>query len=103
LPLSLFSNRAIAIADVAGALFTATMFGATTYLPLYAQVILKATPTQAGQMLTPMLVFWPVCSTIAGFTLRRVNFRPLVIGGLGLAALANLFLAAELGPESPLW
>ncbi|HVE84671.1 MAG TPA: MDR family MFS transporter [Myxococcales bacterium] len=103
LPLSLFGNRSIAISSLAGALFSAAMFGAVTYLPLYAQGVLGATPTRAGQMMTPMLLFWPVCSTVAGFILPRIGFRPLVVGGLGMAAVANLVLALTLGPHSGLW
>jgi EmrB/QacA subfamily drug resistance transporter len=103
LPMSLFGDRAIAISSLAGALFSASMFAATTYLPLYVQAVLGGTPTQGGQILTPMLVLWPVSSTVGGFALIRVGFRPLVVGGLGLAALSNLVLAFFMGPQTPLW
>lgn len=103
LPMTLFSNRSISIASVSGALFTAAMFAGVTYLPLYVQAVLGGSPTQGGQMLTPMLVLWPVCATLAGFVVTRIGFRPLVVGGLGLAALANLVLAVWMGPQTPLW
>ena len=86
-----------------GALFSASMFAATTFLPLYVQAVLGGTPTQGGQLLTPMLVLWPLCSTAGGFLIIRVGFRPLVVGGLGLAALSNLVLAFFMGPQTPLW
>jgi len=103
LPMSLFSDRSIAISSLAGGLFSASMFAATTFLPLYVQAVLGGTPTQGGQLLTPMLVFWPLCSTAGGFLIIRVGFRPLVVGGLGLAAVSNLVLAVFMGPQTPLW
>lgn len=103
LPLSLFADRSIAISSLAGALFSASMFAATTFLPLYVQAVLGGTPTQGGQLLTPMLVFWPLCSTAGGFLIIRVGFRPLVVGGLGIAAASNLVLALFMGPQTPLW
>ena len=103
LPPSLFRVRSIAISSLAGALFSAAMFGVTTYLPLYVQVVLGETPTRAGQMLTPMLLLWPTCSTLAGFVLTRLGFRSLVVGGLAMAAVANLAVALWLGPDVPLW
>lgn len=103
LPLSLFRQRAITISSAAGALFSAAMFGATTYVPLFVQGVLGGTPTQAGRMITPMLLSWPVCSTLAGRILPRLGFRPLVVGGLLLAAVANLGLAVGLRTGAPLW
>jgi EmrB/QacA subfamily drug resistance transporter len=103
LPMSLFRDRSIAISSFAGALFSAAMFASTTFLPLYVQGVLGGTPTQGGQLLTPMLVLWPLCSTAGGFLLIRVGFRPLVVGGLGIAALSNLVLALFMGPQTPLW
>jgi len=103
LPMSLFRNRSIAIASVAGGLFTAAMFAGVTYLPLYVQAVLGGTPTQGGQTMTPMLVLWPITGTLAGFVVTRVGFRPLVVGGLGLAAAANLVLAIWMGPGVSLW
>jgi len=103
LPMSLFSDRSISISSLAGALFSASMFAATTFLPLYVQAVLGGTPTQGGQLLTPMLVLWPLCSTAGGFLIIRIGFRPLVVGGLGLAAVSNLVLAVFMGPQTTLW
>ena len=103
LPLSLFSYRPIAIGSVVGALFTAAMLAGSTYLPLYVQGVLGGTPTEGGQILSPMLFLWPVCATAAGYVIPRLGFRPLVVTGLGLAALANLGLALWMSPKAPLW
>jgi EmrB/QacA subfamily drug resistance transporter len=102
MPPYLFARAAIAIASVCSALFSAAMFGATTYVPLYVQGVLGGTPTQAGGMITPMLVGWPLCSMVAGKLMVRLGFRSLIIGGLGLAGLSTLALALLLKPGSSL-
>jgi EmrB/QacA subfamily drug resistance transporter len=103
LPLSLFNDRAISISSLASGLFSAAMFISINFLPLYVRAVLGGTITQGGQLLTPMLLLWPVCSTAGGFLLIRIGFRPLVVGGLGLAAISNLILAFFMGPQASLW
>jgi len=102
IPPSIFTLRPIVIASVSSALFSAAMFGATTYVPLFVQGVLGGTPTQAGGMITPMLVGWPVCSLIAGRLLVKVGFRPLIVGGLGAAGVSTVAMALLLKPGVPL-
>jgi EmrB/QacA subfamily drug resistance transporter len=102
IPPSIFTIRAIVISSVASALFSAAMFGATTYVPLFVQGVLGGTPTEAGGMITPMLVGWPVCSLIAGRLMVKVGFRPLIVGGLGLAGFSTVAMALLLRPGVPL-
>jgi EmrB/QacA subfamily drug resistance transporter len=103
LPLGLFKLPAIAVSATSGALFSAAMYGAITYVPLYVQSVLQGTPTQAGGMITPMIVAWPITSTLGGRLLTRVGFRPLIVGGLGLAAVANFVMASQMKPGAPIW
>ncbi len=102
MPPAIFARPAIAIASVCSALFSAAMFGATTYIPLFVQGVLGGTPTQAGGMITPMLVGWPLCSLIGGRLIVKVGFRPLIRGGLGLAAMSTVAMALVLRPGTPL-
>lgn len=102
IPSALFTHPVIIIASVASALFSAALFGATTYVPLFVQGVLGGTPAQAGAVMTPMLVGWPVCAIIAGRLLVRVGFRPLIMGGLGLAGLSAVAIAMTLVPGAPL-
>ncbi|WP_074958553.1 MDR family MFS transporter [Myxococcus fulvus] len=92
IPMSIFQSPAIAISSVAGALFSAAMFGATTYVPLYVQAVLGSTPTVAGGMITPMIVGWPLASVFAGKLLLRTGFRPLIVGGLGLTMVGTVLM-----------
>ncbi|ATB29968.1 MDR family MFS transporter [Melittangium boletus] len=98
LPLSLFRIRAIAVSSTAGALFSAAQFGATTYVPLYVQGVLGGSPTLAGGMITPMIVGWPLASLVAGRLLLKTGFRPLIVGGLGMAAVGTSLMALLLKP-----
>jgi EmrB/QacA subfamily drug resistance transporter len=102
IPMSIFKQPVIAISSVAGALFSASMFGATTYVPLYVQAVLGGSPTRAGGMITPMIVAWPVASVFAGRLLLRTGFRPLIVGGFGLTVVGTSLMALLLKPDSPL-
>ena len=102
IPMSIFKNPAITISAVAGALFSAAMFGATTYVPLYVQGVLGGSATLAGGMITPMIVGWPVASLFAGRLLLKTGFRPLIVGGLGLTVIGTGAMALLLKPESSL-
>jgi EmrB/QacA subfamily drug resistance transporter len=102
IPMSLFSIPVIAISSVAGALFSAAMFGATTYVPLYVQGVLGGSPTEAGGMITPMIVGWPLASLVAGRLLLRTGPRPLIVMGLGLSVVGTGLMALLLKPGAPL-
>jgi len=102
IPMRIFRIRVITVSSIAGALFSAAMFGATTYVPLYVQGVLGGSPTLAGGMITPMIVAWPLASLAAGKLILRTGSRPLIIGGLGLAALGTVLMALLLRPGTSL-
>ncbi|HET7752684.1 MAG TPA: MDR family MFS transporter [Anaeromyxobacteraceae bacterium] len=97
-PLDLFKEPVLAVASAAGALVGAAMFALTSYLPLYAQALLGATPTGAGSAIAPMAIGWPIASAIGGRLIPRIGFRPLVRGGLFIAAAASVVLCVTLRP-----
>ncbi|AKQ65142.1 drug resistance transporter, EmrB/QacA family [Myxococcus hansupus] len=101
IPMSIFKVPAIVISSIAGALFSAAMFGATTYVPLFVQAVLGGTPTEAGGMITPMIVGWPLAAVVAGKLLLKTGFRPLIVGGLGLTVVGTSLMALLLGPQAP--
>jgi EmrB/QacA subfamily drug resistance transporter len=99
-PLELFRQRVMAVSTLAGAFVGAGMIAMVTYVPLYVQGVLGGTPTEAGSAITPMVIGWPIASTIAGRVLSRVGFRPLVRGGLFVSAVGATALALFLQPGS---
>lgn len=92
LPLGLFRDPVIATASVAGTLMGSVMITSLTYIPLYVQSVLRGSPTDAGSAVAPMLVGWPIASTISGRLLSRVSYRALARAGLGTLAVACFVL-----------
>ena len=95
LPLSLFSTRAIATSSALSALSGGAMIGLVTFVPLYAQGVLGATPTEAGTAIAPMAIAWPIASGIGGRLIAKVGFRALVRFGSVLVAIAGVWLASR--------
>ncbi|HEX8174830.1 MAG TPA: MDR family MFS transporter [Pyrinomonadaceae bacterium] len=93
-PFVLFRNRVVAVSIGAGFLAGVAMFGAITFVPLFAQGALGSTATEAGSLLTPLMLSWVGLSVIGGRLLLRVGYKPTSIVGFmlltaGLALLAN--------------
>jgi EmrB/QacA subfamily drug resistance transporter len=79
------------------------MFTALTYVPLFVQEVMRRSPSQAGLVLTPMMVAWPLASAAAGLRVNRHGFRRLVLLGASLL-LAGLSCWAGLDlVRQPLW
>jgi EmrB/QacA subfamily drug resistance transporter len=92
LPPRLFMRREIATANALSGLCGCLVFGTTTFLPLYAQGVLSASPTAAGATIAPMAIGWPVASALSGRLIPRFGFRSLVRAGLVLVAAAGIAL-----------
>jgi MFS family permease len=93
LPIELFTRRVILTASVTGAVIGGAMVAITTFVPLYVQAVLRGNPEDAGFAVTPMLVGWPIASTLSGRLIPKVGFRPLVRLGLAITFVAALGLA----------
>jgi EmrB/QacA subfamily drug resistance transporter len=103
LPLDLFESPVIAVSAVASALMGAVMMTSLTWLPLYAQALLRASPTEAGAVVAPMLVGWPVASVVSARLLRRLGARPLVRWGLALVFVSTLLVRGALAGDAGAW
>lgn len=109
MPPQLFHNRVVSVSLLASFCAGVAMFGTISFVPFFAQGVMGSTATQAGSLLTPLLLSWVVMGIIGGRLLLRVGFRRMAMAGLsfltvGLAALStsNQFtphpiLLAELG------
>ena len=71
LPLTLFSNRIIAISSIGGVVLGVVLFGVTSYVPLFVQGVKGGTATSAGITLGPFLVAWPSAATLSGRVILR--------------------------------
>lgn len=102
LPIPLMRQPVISLANAASAMIGAAMMATVTYVPLYVQAILGGSPTDAGSVITPMVIGWPIFSTLAGRLIPKHGFRPFIRMGVTVAFLSALAMALLTGPKTPL-
>src|SRR4030095_6686306 len=73
---------------------------ALSFLPLFVQSVRGGTPTQPGQVLTPLFLGWVVMSIVGARITVRLGYRVSAIGGSVLMTLGFAGLTA-LGAHSP--
>lgn len=93
LPLDIFHSRLISVASAGSLLLGCLLFSLAAFIPMYAQGVLGGTAKDAGAALIPMMLGWPIASTISGRMMLRVGYRPLIRFG-GLVSLGGLFFLA---------
>lgn len=104
LPLQLFSNRLIALSNVTGFLIGAVMMGFNVYLPLFRQGVQGGTAIDAGLVLMPLAIGWPLASLVAAPIIIRVGYRASVFIGALLQVVAGaLMLGTGLGLDTSPW
>ena len=81
IPFNLFKNRTVSVSIGAGFLAGVAMFGAISFVPLFAQAALGLTATEAGSLLTPLMLSWVFMSIIGGRVLLKTGYRPITIAG----------------------
>jgi EmrB/QacA subfamily drug resistance transporter len=87
--LRLFRNKTYLLSITIASLVAMGMFGSLLYIPIFAQTALAVSATHAGMILTPLMFAMVVASTISGLVVSRTGtYKPLVILGVGLAAIA---------------
>lgn len=93
IPFELFKNKVVSVSVAAGFLAGIAMFGVISFVPLFAQGALSLTATQAGSLLTPLMLSWVLMSVIGGRLLLSVGYKIITIFGfivltIGFASLA---------------
>lgn len=100
IPFHLFRDTTVAVSVGCGFLAGIAMFGVISFVPLFAQGALGMTATQAGSLLTPLMLSWVTMSIIGGRVLLRVGYRPMTIGGFVVMTTGFVFLAM-FGRQTP--
>src|SRR5690625_7733434 len=77
MPLGLWRNRLIAVANVATLTSGAIMIGLSSFLPTYVQGVMGYSAIVAGFTLTVMSVGWPLASTFTGYIFLKIGFRKI--------------------------
>jgi len=101
LPLELFRDRLIAVSAAGNALIGVLLYAVIAYLPMFAQGVRGGTAVDAGVILTPVLVGWPIASTLSGRLLPRVRYRQMLYVGGGCLVAGGLLLARADAATSP--
>lgn len=102
-PFEMFRNRVVAVSVTAGFLAGVAMFGAISFVPLFAQGALGATATEAGSLLTPLMLSWVGMSVVGGRLLLRVGYRPTSIVGFILLTVGFIFLSTFQRETARVW
>ncbi len=93
IPFELFRNRTVAVSVAAGFLAGVAMFGAISFIPLFAQGALGLSATEAGSLLTPLMLSWVSMSIVGGRMLLKVGYRNITIVGFVILTVGFVFLA----------
>lgn len=89
LPLPLLLDPIIGMSVLASLLSGIIQFGASSYLPLFAQGAQGGTAANAGLMLAPMTLGWPIGAGYGGRLLLRIGYRKSVLLGMGLVLVSQ--------------
>ena len=81
IPFRMFRNRTVAVSVGAGFLGGIAMFGGISFIPLFAQGSLGMTATQAGSLITPLMLSWVTMSIVGGRLLLKIGYRAITIVG----------------------
>jgi EmrB/QacA subfamily drug resistance transporter len=102
-PFDLFRNRVVAVSVAAGFLAGVAMFGAISFVPLFAQGALGSTATEAGSLLTPLMLSWVGLSIVGGRLLLKVGYRPTTLAGLVLLTLGFALMSSYQRATPRVW
>ncbi len=102
IPFDLFQDRTVLIAVIAGFLGGVAMFGAISFIPLFAQGALGFTATEAGSLLTPLMLSWVTMSVVGGRLMLKLGYRSITIFGFAVLTIAFILLAM-FQRDTPSW
>lgn len=102
MPLSIFRNRIVAYGSLTGFLVGTAMFGALTFIPLFVQGTLGGTATEAGAILTPLLLGWVILAIIGGRLMLRIGYRPTILIGL-IFVFISFVILSRITQFTPRW
>jgi EmrB/QacA subfamily drug resistance transporter len=99
LPLSLFRKRVILVMSLVTFMQGIAMMGGASYIPLFVQGVLGGSASNAGNILTPMMVALVVGSMSGGFVMRKFSYRTIAAVSMAVISL-GAFLLSRLSVES---
>jgi EmrB/QacA subfamily drug resistance transporter len=96
----LFRSSIFTVSVIATLIVGAAMFGAILYLPLFVQDVLGQSATNAGIVLTPMMLGFMFSSFVGGQLLSRTGrYKLVALAGFAVAAV-GLYLLSRMNPST---
>ena len=98
LPLPLMLTPVVGISVLGSLLCGVVQFGASSYLPLFAQGAQGGTAAHAGAVLAPLTLGWPLGAGLGGKFLMAIGFRKSVLLGMMFVMVSQagfLFISRE--------
>ena len=92
IPFDLFKIPAVLASNAIGIATGMVMFGTLSFLPLFVQVVNQSSATQAGRILTPMLLAMVIASPICARLILKVGYRALAVAGFAFSLSGTALL-----------
>ncbi|MBM7662168.1 EmrB/QacA subfamily drug resistance transporter [Bacillus mesophilus] len=103
LPLSLFKNRFITIANVAGFLLGFILVTITFYIPLWVQGVMNLNATFSGIAMIPMSLTWPLAAILSGRWLSSKSIAQITLTGISSIIVGCIGLALLQSHTTIIW
>lgn len=97
-PLRVFARRNVTGGAIGALLLAATMLGTFYFLALYLQQVLGFSAVRNGVAFLPFGIAVLFSAALSSRLVTRLGFKPLLMAGFGLLAVALLWLA-RIGPD----
>jgi EmrB/QacA subfamily drug resistance transporter len=103
LPLSLFKSPTFSMSTILGVLVGVGMFGGMMTLPLILQIVMGASPTDAGFMMLPMVAGMMTATIISGqVTSRTGKYKIFMVVG-PIVLTAGYLSLTTFSADTPYW
>jgi EmrB/QacA subfamily drug resistance transporter len=94
IPPGLWRNRIFTLSNVASMAVVMTLFGATIYIPVFAQGVIGMSVTSSGAVIVPLMLSMILVSIVVGRLITRTGrYKRFVLAGTLAIALGYLLLA----------
>ncbi len=100
LPLRLFRNSVFTASNIAAFSVSMVLFGATIYIPVYAQGVLGVSATDSGLILLPLMMGFILVGIGAGLLITRTGrYKEIMLLGV-ITMFAGVWLMTRLDADS---
>ncbi len=103
LPMSLFRNRGVNVANAASVCLYFGLFGAVFFLAQFLQTVQGDSPLMAGAKVLPWTIMPMFIAPLAGAMSDRIGPRPFMVTGLAMMSGAFLWLGLITEPTITYW